>query len=158
MAKVQTLGIHLKKMKNFWYCFFLAAIPLPFLAPSRVWLFAAPPVMLLLLNWHIQGRFNSHLKKRHYPKSVLQIPHIFLYLGNIGFAQSVFALLIMMHPTVLVDMGLEELAAPLTLGETIAAIAIIIPCIALIFTGAVLAILRGREKWKQVCETFEGGA
>ena len=151
MEKIKTTLDRMHQVKHFWYCFFLAAMAIPFLAPNRIWLFAAPPVMLLFLNGFILGRFNRQLKTRRYPKQVLQIPHIFLYLGNIGFAQSVLALLIMMHPRVLMDMELDELATPFTVGETIVAAIVIMICICLIFTGAILAILHGREKWKQIC-------
>ena len=151
MGKFKAISDRMHKVKHFWYCFPLPAIVIPFLAPSRVWLFVGPPVVLLLLNSYIQARFNSQLKTRRYPKQVLQIPHIFLYLGNIGLAQSVLALLIMMHPTVLTDMGIYELATPFTVGQTIVAVIVIIICICLILTGAILAILHGREKWKQIC-------
>lgn len=151
MSKWQALRQKLSNNKKRWWCVLLVALPLPFLAPMRVWMLASYPFMLLFLNSWILGRLNSQIRNRRYEKPTLRLVYTFSYLGNIMLSYSTLAALVMIfHPNILTDLELFEYLPPFTIVSFIITFLVTIICLALIYIGAILAILQARDKWKQI--------
>ncbi|MCL2843746.1 MAG: hypothetical protein FWE28_09900 [Oscillospiraceae bacterium] len=54
------------------------------------------------------------------------------------------------HPNILTDLELFEYLPPFTIVSFIITFLVTIICLALIYIGAILAILQARDKWKQI--------
>jgi hypothetical protein len=133
------------RLNKYWFFFFGIAILLPLLGADRIWILAAAPFVLLLLNAYVQLLYALQMKKPLLDKSSLSLPKFFLYAGNSFF---VFTLLpiaaLTFIPGALEEMG-AELIVPMTTAEITTGLFILLACAALTVLGALLSIVRGRQ-------------